>query len=749
MILSSIPHAAASLLTHIADAAIRSFALGCIAGLALNVTRVKSVSVRLNVWRAVLCVALIMPFLGVFLPAITFRLPAQVGRRVENLRFAYRAVNAVTNRDESEPARFAESTRNSSDRHVSHSFGNTVPESRGLANGPVAAGSTDAGLDAPRSNRGDLLGRAVTWTKSELAAMPWIALAVTTYLLVTLSFLVRFAIGLILSVRLERAAQRVYDSRALALLSSRARSLGIKRVPRLAESELLSVPVTFGVLRPAILLPSGWRDWDEVELDAVISHEVSHVARRDAFIDRLSLLHRAIFWFSPLSWYLTGCIAELAEEASDEAALAAGADRTRYAETLLGFFAELEATPGRAWWQGVAMATAGQAEKRLDRILEWKGSVAMQLKKSVVVVLVMCAVPVVYVAAALRPGAYNFSSSEYGSVQEQVPAPPAQAPSAPAPAPTPVASPAPVVTVDPATRVVVTTAVAPRVSVAIPAPVAAPAPVARVVVRTAVTPKVSVAVSADSIAPVVIEDPVKVRVLAPLQVVLAQAAQSGSTVLVMSGEREGHQFVISSGNTYISVSGDSESYGTDHPSEFVEFLQEKISGDFIWFRRDGKSYVIRDAATIKRAKDFFAAVQELDKKQEELGKQQQALGDKQEALGKQQEEIHVQIPDMTEDLRKLEAELKKLGASGTQEDLGRIQGEIGELQSRLGELQSVAGEEQGKMGEKQGELGEQQGKLGELQGELGRRQEQIFKDASRQMKALIDDAIAHGLAKPE
>ncbi len=97
----------------------------------------------------------------------------------------------------------------------------------------------------------------------------------------------------------------------------------------------------------------------------MISHEISHVARRDAFIDRLSLLHRAVFWFSPLSWYLTRCIAELAEEASDEAALAAGADRTRYAETLLGFFAELEATPGRAWWQGVAMATAGQAEKTI------------------------------------------------------------------------------------------------------------------------------------------------------------------------------------------------------------------------------------------------------------------------------------------------------------------------------------------------------------------------------------------------
>jgi hypothetical protein len=240
MILSSIPHAAASFLTHIADAAIRSLVLGCIAGLGLSVLRVKSVLLRLNVWRAVLCVALIMPFLGIFLPAITFRLPAQVGRRVEDLRFAYRAVNAVTNKDESEPARAGQSARNSSGRHVSHSFGNAAPESHGLAAGPVSAGSKDAGMYLPRSNKRVLLGRVVAWAKSELAAMPWTAIGALAYFLVTLGFLVRFAIGLILSVRLERSAQRVHDPRALELLSSRARSLGIKRLPRLAESELLS-----------------------------------------------------------------------------------------------------------------------------------------------------------------------------------------------------------------------------------------------------------------------------------------------------------------------------------------------------------------------------------------------------------------------------------------------------------------------------------------------------------------------------
>ncbi|MGA2846008.1 MAG: hypothetical protein ABSF68_11360 [Candidatus Acidiferrales bacterium] len=195
MILSSIAHAPVGFLTHLADAAARSFVLACIAGLALNVSRVKSVSLRLNVWRAVLCVALIMPFLGLLLPALTFRLPAQLSQRVDEFRFAYRAVNAGTTNAESEPARPAEIARNSSDRHVSHSFANTVPESHGISEVPVAADSPNARLDLPRGNKNVLLGRAVTWTKAELAAMPWTAIAATAYLLVTLGFLLRFALG--------------------------------------------------------------------------------------------------------------------------------------------------------------------------------------------------------------------------------------------------------------------------------------------------------------------------------------------------------------------------------------------------------------------------------------------------------------------------------------------------------------------------------------------------------------------------
>ena len=125
---------------------------------------------------------------------------------------------------------------------------------------------------------------------------------------------------------------------------------------------------------------------------------------------RLALIHRAIFWFSPLSWWLEQHLADLSEQASDDAALAGGADRTRYAETLLGFFAELEAGPERVWWQGVSMAKAGQAEKRVDRILAWRGTMSNQLTKSLVVALVVIAAPVVALTAAVHPAAYDIQA---------------------------------------------------------------------------------------------------------------------------------------------------------------------------------------------------------------------------------------------------------------------------------------------------------------------------------------------------
>jgi hypothetical protein len=231
---------------------------------------------------------------------------------------------------------------------------------------------------------------------------------------------------------------------------------------------------------------------------------------------------------------------------------------------------------------------------------------------------------------------------------------------------------------------------------------------------------------------------------------------------VIIGDSDGEQFTIVSGNSAVSATSNGLTISSDGNSDVANSLRRSFSGDFIWFIHDGKAYIIRDPATVKQAMDFFAPTQELGRQQEALGKQQEALGAqqealgaKQEALGEQMEKVRVKIPDLTAELEKLQADLKKLGADGTQDDLGRIQEKIGEIQSRIGDWQSKAGEEQAKLGEKQGALGEeqgklgqQQGKLGEMQGKLGEQQEAASRKASREVKKLLDQAIASGLAKP-
>jgi outer membrane protein len=102
-------------------------------------------------------------------------------------------------------------------------------------------------------------------------------------------------------------------------------------------SARIATPITFGVLRPTILLPDGWEHWPAARLAVVLDHEQAHMDRRDPLVQWLALLNRALFWFHPLAWWLERHLAKLAEEACDAAVLARGHDAADYSEHLLDF----------------------------------------------------------------------------------------------------------------------------------------------------------------------------------------------------------------------------------------------------------------------------------------------------------------------------------------------------------------------------------------------------------------------------
>ncbi len=158
------------------------------------------------------------------------------------------------------------------------------------------------------------------------------------------------------------------------------------------ESALVHVPVTVGLLHPAIILPDTWRSWPADTLAAVIAHEHAHASRRDGLWATLALLHRAIHWINPLSWWLARHLVSLSERASDDAALGRGIAPTRYAEILLGFATVVSTGhPRVAWIVPMARPSGRDTERRLDRVLTWKGRPAMTRFRFALLVLFLAA----------------------------------------------------------------------------------------------------------------------------------------------------------------------------------------------------------------------------------------------------------------------------------------------------------------------------------------------------------------------
>jgi|HubBroStandDraft_1064217.scaffolds.fasta_scaffold00001_43 beta-lactamase regulating signal transducer with metallopeptidase domain len=689
MTLPSAVEAFTSLLAYVVNPAARALALGCAAGLGLALFRVKTTCARLFTWTAVLYAAIAMPFLERMLPPLPVPTPS----------FLQHGVEQPGAKEVSTPVAAAPVRSAMAEVSVVRDYNEGIQGRSSVQMIRQTSSSSPANRKAPRMET-TLVVEPATRPRSLWSSIPWSTVAAGIYLSVACILLVRFLVGVAFSRRLMRASTTIDEPHLTQRMAARAYALRLRFTPRVAESTFISVPVTMGALRSTILLPTGWREWDDAKLNAVLAHEMSHVARRDGLTQRLSLLHRAIFWFNPLAWWLDRRLGDLAEQASDEAALSCGADCKDYARTLLSFFEALQAAPGRVWWQGVSMAKRGQAEQRVERILAWEGSVAMSLKKSIAVLVVILAVPVVYLAASVRPANHNAGSQD----QITLPPPPraASAPKAQTDIP--------------------------------PAPALAPTPEMTPPAEPASQPDPALAPSAAAMAPIAAAPPVPP---------VGRPGYYSQGYSYAYGDDDDLRFVIASGKTdSLTMSGSVDD------ARMVEKLRKTIPGDFIWFERDDKDYIIRDQATIDRARKFWAPQEELGKKQEELGKQQEALGKQQEELGGKMEQVRVKVPDMTAELDKLKAELKALNSGATMEQVGEIQSEIGDLQSKIGDLQSQAGDQQSKVGEQMSALGEKQGKLGAQQGELGRQQGELARQANRQMKQLLDEAITKGTATP-
>ena len=78
----------------------------------------------------------------------------------------------------------------------------------------------------------------------------------------------------------------------------------ISRPLAVRSSDLISSPLTYGILHPVILLPKKLDRNDQVALKYVLTHEYVHIRRFDAITKILFAAVLCIHWFNPLVWVM-------------------------------------------------------------------------------------------------------------------------------------------------------------------------------------------------------------------------------------------------------------------------------------------------------------------------------------------------------------------------------------------------------------------------------------------------------------
>lgn len=237
----------------------------------------------------------------------------------------------------------------------------------------VRAGAAVAVSPATRA-RPAMRGGATEAPWSALAALasltswrPSAVLQLSLAWLFGVSLLVgQLGLGVMRRARLARTATDLLPApweRARARL--RARGLLPERV-RLYATPRSSMPMTWGIVRPIVLLPERC-DWTNDERDAALLHELAHVRRGDALWLTVLSLVRALHWYNPLAWWLCAAERLAREEACDDRVLEAGIRPSAYAEQLLGIVRHPNEwrTPAAA----LAMARPASLALRLRSIL--------------------------------------------------------------------------------------------------------------------------------------------------------------------------------------------------------------------------------------------------------------------------------------------------------------------------------------------------------------------------------------------
>jgi beta-lactamase regulating signal transducer with metallopeptidase domain len=230
----------------------------------------------------------------------------------------------------------------------------------------------------------------------------WKTLALLAWAAGAALFALRLAYGLARVRWMERRATELTDDEWVRLTDGLSRRLRLGRIVRLLREPAATVPMTWGIFHPVILLPGEADEWESERRRVVLAHELAHVRRWDALTQWIAHVALVVYWFNPLVWMAVRKLREEREHACDDAVLEIGTAPADYADHLLTIVRSLGSAPGPAPAHALAMARRSQFEGRLLAILDnavRRNGVSRAAALATSAAALACLVPL----AAMRP----------------------------------------------------------------------------------------------------------------------------------------------------------------------------------------------------------------------------------------------------------------------------------------------------------------------------------------------------------
>lgn len=190
-------------------------------------------------------------------------------------------------------------------------------------------------------------------------------LMVLVWLLGVALMLVRHVAALRALTAMERRPYELLPPEWARRVDEIRRALGIARSVAVRLSAEVATPFAARLLRPAIWLPLGLLTrTPAAQLEALLAHELAHIARRDWLWNGIQCAVECLLFFHPAVWWLGRRIRQEREHACDDLAVAACGDAIALAEALAALECDRHPSPRLA-----LAANGGSLMKRITRLL--------------------------------------------------------------------------------------------------------------------------------------------------------------------------------------------------------------------------------------------------------------------------------------------------------------------------------------------------------------------------------------------